>query len=104
MIQHVIAVMEALHLEALQQMLAAAGPPDPGMGTPPPGSDKLLKVLGWGAWVVSAVCVGGVFIVAAKMAISHHRGEGGQHAAGLAWVLGGCVLLGSASGLVGALL
>ncbi|WP_269750619.1 hypothetical protein [Herbidospora daliensis] len=42
--------------------------------------------------------------MAAKMAISHHQGEGSQHAAGLAWVLGGCVLLGSASGLVGALM
>jgi hypothetical protein len=81
-----------------------AGPPDPGTGSPPPGSGKLLTALGWLAWVVSGLCVAGVMGVAARMALVHHRGEGGQHAAGLAWVMLACVLLGSASGLVGALL
>ncbi|WP_345394707.1 hypothetical protein [Nonomuraea salmonea] len=42
--------------------------------------------------------------MAARMALIHHRGEGGRHAVGLAWVMAACVLLGSASGLVSALL
>ncbi|GGP13080.1 hypothetical protein LDL08_32690 [Nonomuraea glycinis] len=78
--------------------------PDPGMGTPPPGSEKLLTALGWAAWIVTGVCVAGVMGVAARMALVHHRGEGGRHAVGLAWVMAACVLLGSASSLVGALL
>ncbi|PZG22360.1 hypothetical protein [Nonomuraea aridisoli] len=88
----------------LSDLLLLTGVPDPGVGTPPPGSEKLLTALGWAAWIVTGVCVAGVMGVAARMALVHHRGEGGRHAAGLAWVMAACVLLGSASGLVGALL
>jgi hypothetical protein len=78
--------------------------PNPGSGTPPPGSEKLLTLLRWVAWIVSGLCVTGVMIVAGRMALQHQRGEGGQHGAGLAWVMAACILLGSASGIVGALL
>jgi hypothetical protein len=37
------------------------------------------------------------------MAVQHRRGEGGEHVAGLAWVAVACVLAGSASAVVGAL-
>jgi hypothetical protein len=37
------------------------------------------------------------------MALRHQRGEGGQHVSGLGWVLGGCILIGTASALVGSL-
>ncbi|WP_219826026.1 hypothetical protein [Nonomuraea typhae] len=94
------------HLPLLGDVHAMLAPaiPDPGTGTPPPGSEKLLTALGWAAWIVTGACVAGVLGVAGRMAIVHHRGEGGQHAAGLAWVMASCVLVGSASGLVGALL
>jgi peptidoglycan/LPS O-acetylase OafA/YrhL len=91
-VHDVVAV--ALHL---------AGVPNPGAGTPPPGAAGLLKILKWAAWVVSGLCVFGVFAVAGRMAVMHNRGEGGQHMTGIAYVLGACVLVGAASALVGSL-
>jgi hypothetical protein len=77
--------------------------PDPGQGKTPPGSDKFLTILQWSAWLAFGVCVLGVIIAGATMAIQHRHGQGGEHAARLGWVAAGCVVAGSASALVGAL-
>jgi hypothetical protein len=76
---------------------------DPGKGTPPPGAEGIATIVGWVAWTVLALCVVGVLIVSGRMALAHRRGEAAEHAASLALVLGGAVLVGSASGLVAAL-
>lgn len=89
--------------EAAWHVLAAGGVPQPGTGTQPPGFDKVTTILGWVAWSVTALCVAGLLMVAGRMAISHHRGEGSQHMTGLAYVAFACILVGAASGLVGAL-
>ena len=79
--------------------------PNPGGGTAPPGSDKIVLILRWAAWIVSAACVLGVLFCAGSMALAHQgRGGGHDHTARLGWVLGGCILVGMASGLVGALI
>jgi hypothetical protein len=82
-----------------------AGPYNPGQGKEPPSSvtAKLKTLMDWVAWVVTAICVVGIFIVAGRMALMHRRGEGGEHAAGLAWVATACILVGSASAIVGSL-
>lgn len=77
--------------------------PNPGRGSAPPGSDDIATILGWAAWIGVLVCVLGVIIAGATMAIQHRRGEGGESVARLGWVLGGCIVIGSASALVGAL-
>lgn len=77
--------------------------PNPGQGSKPPGSGGIEKILSWAAWVAVVVCVLGVIIAGATMAIQHRRGEGGESMARLGWVLGGCIVIGSASALVGAL-
>jgi hypothetical protein len=50
------------------------------------------------------LCVFGIIGVAGAMVLQHRRGEASQHMASLGWVLAGCVLLGAASGIVGALI
>ena len=76
---------------------------DPGQGIAPPGSEGIVTIVSWVAWTVLAVCVLGVLLVGARMAVAHRRGEGAEHAVSLAYVLGGAVLVGSASGLIAAL-
>ncbi|WP_205048977.1 hypothetical protein [Streptomyces alboflavus] len=78
--------------------------PDPGKGEAPPGSEKLVKILKWVFWSVSGLCVLGLLAVAGKMAISWQRGEGSESAKGLGIVMIACVIAGSASGIVGALM
>ena len=70
----------------------------------PPGTEGLLTVLGWGAWIVTLVCIAGIFAVAAKMAFSHRRGEGSEAVGQLGWVMGACVLIASAGPIVNVLI
>lgn len=90
-------------LEAFNSILSLPlAVPDPTPG-PPPGSDKFLTILNWAAWIALGVCVAGVIAIGAMMAVAHRRGEGGEHAQRLAMAFVGCIVIGSASGLVGAL-
>jgi len=82
--------------------LAAAGPP-PTKPEQPPGMENVTKVLNWIAWGVTILCVVGIFMVGGKMAISHRNGEGLEAGSGLGKVLIACILVGAASGLVGAI-
>lgn len=78
--------------------------PNPGQGSAPPGSAGLMVILGWAAWGVFAVIVGGVLIQAGRMGMAHRRGEGMEVTGGLVIALVAAVVAGSASALVGAVL
>ncbi|MFI5735952.1 conjugal transfer protein TrbC [Kribbella sp. NPDC051587] len=72
-------------------------------GQRPPGAEKLDLVIDWVRWIAFTICVLGILIAGAMMAVGQRRGEGGEHAARLGWVLAACIVIGSASLLVGAL-
>ncbi|MFJ7751804.1 hypothetical protein ACIQXM_17840 [Arthrobacter sp. NPDC097144] len=74
--------------------------PNPGGGVAPPGSEGLLKILQWAAWIALALGVLGVIIAGITMMIQVRRGEGGEGLAKLGWTLAGCVVVAGASGLV----
>lgn len=74
--------------------------PNPGGGQAPPGSEGLLTILQWAAWIGLAMGVLGVIIAGIIMMIKNSRGEGGEGLARLGWVLSGCVIVAGASGLV----
>jgi type IV secretory pathway VirB2 component (pilin) len=76
---------------------------DPGTGEAPPGSEKLNLVIRWVTWIAFTICILGIVIAGAMMAVGQRRGEGGEHAARLGWVLAACIVIGSASALVGLL-
>jgi hypothetical protein len=100
----VVAASVAVFALTATPALAASSVVDPGTGSAPPGAGQLKTILSYLAWGVTAMCVAGVLIASAKMAVSHHRGGGGgEHAGALAWVLVAAVVAGSASALVGAL-
>jgi type IV secretory pathway VirB2 component (pilin) len=66
-------------------------------------TEGLNKVLGWVKWVAYLICALGIIIAGAMMAIGQRRGEGGEHAARLGWVLAACIVIGAATALVDAL-
>ena len=80
----------------------AGGIPQP-TGVQPPGTEGLSTVLNWTFWGVTFLCVVGVLMVAGAMAVSHRRGEGGEHLAKLGWVMGACVLGAAGAQLVNTL-
>ncbi|MFG1819025.1 conjugal transfer protein TrbC [Kribbella sp. NPDC049174] len=66
----------------------------------PPGMDKLKGVVNWVKVIAYVICGLGILIAGAMMAIGQRRGEGGEHAARLGWVLAACIVIGSATALV----
>ncbi|MFE3459956.1 hypothetical protein ACFXKD_20620 [Nocardiopsis aegyptia] len=82
----------ALHLAAV---------PDPGAGQAPPGADGFLAILGWAKWVALGICVLGLIVAGATMAIQSRRGEGGEHLGKIGMVLGGVIVISAATSLVG---
>jgi hypothetical protein len=75
--------------------------PGGGAPAPPPGVDtKFNTILSWASYIGYGICVLGLIITGAILAISHRRGQSGEHAAGIGYALGGSVLIGVASGLV----
>ncbi|MEU1121958.1 MULTISPECIES: hypothetical protein [unclassified Streptomyces] len=91
-------------LDTAHHITQAVPDPSKGGGLEPPGAKKFTTVLRWTFWVVSAVCVLGILGVGAQLALAWNRGEGTEAGKGLGKVMLACVLIGSASGLVGALI
>ena len=74
---------------------------NPGIGSAPSDlTSQVHLLMDIVAWTATSCCVVGVAIVAAMMAIQHHRGMGGQHFASLGYVMAACILIGTAGPIV----
>lgn len=86
----------------------AAGPAAADVTAPsptrPPGTEGLDTLLGWGMWLVTLAGIVGVLIAAGSMMLAHRRGEGGEQASKLGWVLAGCCVAAAAAPIVNVLL
>lgn len=71
--------------------------------TQPPGTGGIQTIIGWVAWVATALGVVGIIVVGITMLFQNRRGEGGEAAGKLGWVLAGLVVITAASAIVGAL-
>lgn len=96
-------------LHQLADLLAAAPDPtapaggivDPGQGSAPPGSDSLVKVIGWVAWIAFAACVVGVFKAGGLLAAMGIGNRGsGDHGMALVASIAGAIICGSAAAIV----
>jgi len=87
---------------ATNHLLAAT--PTPATPSLPGNAEQAINtVLGWIKYIGLVACVAGLFLVAARMAVSHRHGGGGEHMAGLAYVAGSLVIIGAAGAIIGAL-
>ena len=69
---------------------------------PGPGMDKFQTIIGWSAWIAAGLCLIGLIVTGATLAVSYHRGTN-EHVGRLAGVAAGCLIVGGASTVVGAL-
>jgi hypothetical protein len=69
---------------------------------PVPGMDKFQTIIGWSAWIAAGLCLIGLIVTGATLAVSYHRGTN-EHVGRLAGVAAGCLIVGGASTVVGAL-
>jgi hypothetical protein len=98
-----VALLAALALALLHAGLASAAVPDVGSGKEPPGFDKLKIMLSWAAYLGIVACVAGLIICGGTMALEHRNGGGGGIGGRVGAIMGGCVLIGTASAIVAAL-
>ncbi|MBF6216309.1 hypothetical protein IU487_35555 [Nocardia puris] len=71
------------------------------MNLPAAVLDPITQLLGWLAWLVMLVCIGRVVWIGGALAVRAYRDEAVE---GFAGSLVGAVLVGSASGVAGAVL
>jgi hypothetical protein len=72
----------------------------------PPGSAKILTIVGWVGWGVFIAAIVGVFAICIKMAINSHRNRmgdgGGEEAAKLFYPLLAVIIAGAVGAILGA--
>ena len=68
-----------------------------------PGMDKFQTIISWTAWIAAGLCLLGLIVAGAMLAVSYHRGTN-DHVGRLGGVAAGCLVVGAASTVVGALI
>lgn len=75
----------------------------PGFNTDPttiPGMAKVNVVIGWAAWIATALCIIALIIAGAKMALSTSHGNDDGGFEGVGKVIAGSIIVGAAAQLV----
>ncbi|GAB7192816.1 hypothetical protein NUM3379_35250 [Kineococcus sp. NUM-3379] len=70
----------------------------------PPGTEGLLTALGYFKWIVTALALVGLGLIAAQMMMAHRRGEGTEIGQALGWFVGGTSLFAAGSQILDVLL
>ena len=81
-----------------QQVIAQVPDPAPSQ---PPGTERFITIMSWVKWVALAICVLGLIIAGAGMAVQARRGEGGEHVGRLGFVLFGVIIISGSGAIVG---
>jgi hypothetical protein len=90
-----------LHQLTDQAAVLLAAVPDPGQGEAPPGSESLIKVIGWIAWIAFAACVVGVLKAGGLLAAMGIGNRGSSdHGLALGASIFGAIVCGSAAAIV----
>ena len=87
--------------ETATHLLQAVPNPEP---IQPPGTEGFTAIMGWVKWLALAVCVIGLIVAGAMMAVQSRRGEGSEHVGKIGMALGGVVVISAAASLVGFLM
>jgi hypothetical protein len=77
--------------------------PSPKPIQPAGTGDKIDTIMNWLMYGGLTVCIAGLIIAGAMLAINTRHGEGAQQAGRIGFVLGGVILISAAAALVGAL-
>ena len=88
------------HAPALNGFVIPLDTPDPAP-VQPPGTDGFVTIMGWVKWVALAVCIIGLIVAGAMMAVQSRRGEGGEHVGKIGMALAGVIVISAAATLVG---
>lgn len=97
-VETILAVGNTAAPLAPMEVLAGLPDPDPAQ---PPGTEGLTDLLGWARWVALAVCILGLFVAGALMAVQSRRGEGGENVGKIGMALAGVIVISAAVALVG---
>ncbi len=95
-----ISSFAAAHSEAWAASILPLIVPDPGTGAAPPGFEGFITILQWTKWISLGICVIGLMVAGATMAINARRGEGGEYLGKLGMVLGGVVVISAAASII----
>ena len=71
---------------------------------PIPGLQGVQTIIRYTSWVAGGICLIGLLVAGAMMAISYRQGQDQEHMSRLAGVGAGCLIVGGASAIVAALI
>ncbi len=92
-----------MSLRSPGSVLAAGNNPFNSNPTSIPGVTNLQTLIGYLCWIATALCLVGLIVTGALMAVSYHRGSN-DHVGRLGGVAAGCLVVGASAPITGSIL